>query len=230
MHFCPFSPILLFKLPYLGATEQLLDAKIRLSEFAALNQKTLYNQPLLLCKEEMFFDYLIEDIQHCKNQIIIYSPFMTEKRIISLSPALAYAIHNGVKVIVITKGLSERNKKDHSIYKQCEETLKNLGVIIYHKKGMHEKVILMDDKIVWNGSLNSLSFTGYTGEIMVRHYNTVIANQMVKVMNVENIFETMGKMNGNVCPVCQGEMLIRDGKHGGIFWQCINLDYKKSVE
>ena len=23
MHFCPFSPILLFKLPYLGATEQL---------------------------------------------------------------------------------------------------------------------------------------------------------------------------------------------------------------
>ena len=32
------------------------------------------------------------------------------------------------------------------------------------------------------------------------------------------------------CPICGGEMLVRESDEGGIYWQCANKDYSRSAE
>ena len=184
----------------------------------------------LLCTEGKFAEYFIEDLQLCKERIIIYSPFMTELRIGSFFSSLYDLIHKGKQVIVITKELAERGKKEYAQYAKCEEGLKNIGVFIYHKKGMHEKIILIDDDIIWTGSLNSLSFTGNTGEIMERRVCEEIAKDYKKILNVDSVLETINKSYEKHCPICDGEMLIKEGKHGGIYWECVNKDYSRSID
>jgi len=157
-------------------------------------------------------------------------PFMTELRIGSFFSSLYDLIHKGKQVIVITKELAERGKKEYAQYAKCEEGLKNIGVFIYHKKGMHEKIILIDDDIIWTGSLNSLSFTGNTGEIMERRVCEEIAKDYKKILNVDSVLETINKSYEKHCPICDGEMLIKEGKHGGIYWECVNKDYSRSID
>ena len=195
------------------------DAKPILPKLSFVKQNEMIASKLkdcksLLCTEGKFAEYFIEDLQLCKERIIIYSPFMTELRIGSFFSSLYDLIHKGKQVIVITKELAERGKKEYAQYAKCEEGLKNIGVFIYHKKGMHEKIILIDDDIIWTGSLNSLSFTGNTGEIMERRVCEEIAKDYKKILNVDSVLETINKSYEKHCPICDGEMLIKEGKHG----------------
>ena len=69
----------------------------------------------------------------------------------------------------MTKALSERGKRELYSYKLCEKALSDAGVSIVHKKGMHEKLVIVDDDATWIGSLNVLSFSGLSGEVMQRY-------------------------------------------------------------
>ena len=94
---------------------------------------------------------------------------MTEARLSTLLPAFSDAIRAGKQIIVVTKALSDRGKSELAQYQKCEKELRDIGVSVLHKKGMHEKLIFVDSNAVWIGSLNALSFTGLTGEVMQRH-------------------------------------------------------------
>lgn len=148
-----------------------------------------------------------------------------------LLPAFASAINRGKQIVVITKPLIEHPKSEHTKYKKCEEGLRNIGVSILHKKGMHEKTILIDDDVIWNGSLNALSYTGNTGEVMERKKDDSkerkIFNSFVKILDIDYLVKALENDYERKCPICGGEMLIAEGKDGGIYWKCINGDYNR---
>lgn len=181
--------------------------------------------------ESKFNDYFMRDIQTFDHRMIIYSPFMTENRLSMLLPAFASAINRGKQIVVITKPLSERSKSELAKYKKCEEGLRNIGVSILHKKGMHEKTILIDNDVIWNGSLNALSYTGNTGEVMERKKDDskekTIFNSFVKILDIDYLVKALENDYERKCPLCGGEMLIAEGKDGGIYWRCITGDYKR---
>ena len=148
--------------------------------------------------------------------MIIFSPFITENRLIALLPDFVDAVNNGKQIIVVTKALSDRGKAELSQYEKCERELFDIGVSIIHKKGMHEKLIFVDDLAVWIGSLNALSFTGLTGEVMQRHMDKELAAEYEKLFGIEHI--------------CGAEMLVKESDSGGIYWDCVNGDYSRNAE
>lgn len=183
----------------------------------------------LFCRGEFFDNYFLRDLQHFERQMIIYSPFMTENRISILLPSFENAISSGKQIIVITKAMSDRGKKDAFQYKKCEDILEQHGIIVIHKEGMHEKNIIIDDTVSWNGSLNALSYSGQTGEIMERYDDKSATANLVKALDVGSICQAVERQIELKCPICGGEMTVHEGKDGGIYWQCVNKDFSRNT-
>ena len=183
----------------------------------------------IVCREESFNEYFMADIRSFKQRIIVYSPFITEARLSLLLPAFVDAINAGKQIIVVTKALSDRGKTELAQYQKCEQELRDIGVNVLHKKGMHEKLIFVDSEAVWIGSLNALSFTGLTGEVMQRHADKKLTAEYEKLFDIPHICGVVENANEQKCPICQGEMLLKESDEGGIYWQCTNGDYSRNA-
>ena len=213
----------------------MMDAKKLLPnlEFTPKNKITI-ESPIgdksILCQENSFADYLIADIQSFSQRLIIYSPFITENRLGELIPYFMDALSKGKEIVVVTKALSERSARERYAYDKCEKELATIGVQIIHKKGMHEKLIFVDSTAVWVGSLNALSFSGLTGEIMQRHGSSVIVKAYEKIFDIEHISEVLNFSQEQKCPICGGEMIAAESSEGGIYWYCENKDYSRSTD
>lgn len=131
--------------------------------------------------------------------------------------------------MVITKALSERGKTELVRYQKCEKELENIGATVLHKKGMHEKLIFVDEEAVWIGSLNTLSYTGLTGEIMQRHADCELTMEYEKIFGIESLCSAVDHPYEQKCPICGEEMLIKESDEGGIFWQCSKGDYARKA-
>ena len=154
---------------------------------------------------------------------------MTESRLSTLLPAFSDAIRTGKQIIVVTKALSDRGKSELVQYQKCEEELCAIGVNILHKKGMHEKLIFVDSNAVWIGSLNALSFTGLTGEVMQRHADRALTAEYEKLFDIEHICGAIENTYEQKCPICGDEMIVKESDEGGIYWQCVAGDYSRNV-
>lgn len=176
----------------------------------------------LVCQGEVFDNYFLSDVKHFKKRLIIYSAFMTTSRISRLLGFFADAIHAGKQIIVITKAHSDRGKRELPTYRLCEKQLKEIGVTVIHKKKMHEKLIFVDSAAIWTGSLNALSFTGETGEVMERHADQTIVANYEQMFDIDPICGAVERVNEQSCPCCGREMVIQEGGKGGIYWKCSN--------
>jgi len=172
----------------------------------------------------------MEDIRSFKKRLIVYSPFITEARLSILLPVFVDAINSGKQIIVVTKALSDRGKTELYQYQKCEKQLRDIGVNILHKKGMHEKMIFIDSDVIWMGSLNALSFTGLTSEVMQRHADRELVGEYENLFNIEHLCDAVENSYEQKCPICEGEMLVKESDGGGIYWQCINKDYSRRVD
>lgn len=229
-----------------NALSELLDKLIKKDKLVKVDAKTLLpdivftrqsdfafdgnlNGKHIVCREEAFNDYFMADINSFKKRMIVYSPFITEARISTLLPAFTDAIRAGKQIIVVTKALSDRGKTELAQYKKCEEELRTIGVNILHKKGMHEKLIFVDSNAVWIGSLNALSFTGLTGEVMQRHADRKLTAEYEKLFDIEHICGAIENQHEQKCPICGDEMLVKESNDGGIYWQCTSGDYSRNA-
>ena len=214
-------------LPAIDAKKLLPDLEFAPKTGVAIAQ-SIGNQSIL-CREDSFADYLIADIKTFSKRLIFYSPFITENRLGELIPYFMDALSKGKEIVVVTKTLSERSAGEQYAYDKCEKELTAIGVRIIHKKGMHEKLIFVDSTAVWAGSLNALSFSGFTGEIMHRHGSPAVVKEYEKIFDIEHISEVLNFTQEQRCPICGGEMIAAESKEGGIYWSCENEDYTRNV-
>lgn len=183
----------------------------------------------MACKANIFFDVFIKELQNVKNRIVIFSPFMTENRISKLVPYLISLVNKNKKVYVVTKSIEDQNSNiKRETFMKCIHELESIGVKVIQKGGMHEKLILIDDEIVWNGSLNVLSFNGTTGEIMQRIRSKKYVEAIEKISFINEQIEAVDN-NEMKCPVCGGNLFVREGDKGGVYWTCENKDYSRNV-
>ena len=177
-----------------------------------------------ICKEDAFLPKIKHDIQNAKKRIIIYSPFMTEKAAAPLLPYLKEVISKGCEVVVITKTIDEISPGLQSQKQKCESILTKSGIAVIHKKGMHEKIIIIDDDTVWIGSLNLFSFGGNTREIMCKIISKEGAKEFAEIYDIEHIIESVGHNEERTCPICGKEVIMAESDSAGYYWRCIDKD------
>ncbi len=210
------------------------DAQKLLPKLVSVQAKSVIENDMpagkhIICRSDEFDKFFKADLAAFQHQMIIYSPFMTETRLSTLQTYFTDAVNAGKEIIVVTKALSDRGKREAASYQQCENFLRKLGVKIIHKKGMHEKLVFIDDTAYWNGSLNALSFSGVTGEIMERYEDTKSVKVLKENMGVGYILNAIEKEEEQKCPVCGGEMQAKESDKGGIYWECENKDFSRAA-
>ena len=197
------------------------------ARLAAIRSGALPDADYLVVSQADYFDALAADLSAAKHEVIIFSPYMTTSGLARLEPALRGAVARGVRVTLMTKPLTERNRTEAADAHVIESALAEWGVNVLHKRYMHEKIVFVDDGMVWVGSLNTMSQRD-SQEMMTRFRNTGLAADMRKQLRLGDILETYERGDG-LCPVCQGELTPAEGTRGG-FWRCINGDYTRDFD
>ena len=174
----------------------------------------------MVMTQEAFFGKLTQDLAEAKERVVIYSPFMSENRLGQLAPHLKAAIERGVRVYVVTKTATQEERKSQlATYRQIESALGDWGVVIAHKRNMHEKVVLIDGAIIWTGSLNALSFSD-TQEIMERRESSKIAADYIETLRTNELLDLFATGEAR-CPVCNEELVASEGTDEPFFWRCL---------
>lgn len=183
----------------------------------------------IVVTQDNFYAILRNDIAKAKQKIIIYSAFITIDRLSSLEPSIRGATERGVRFYVITKALGDRGKRDLNTYRMLERALEKWGVIIIHKRNMHEKLIFIDGEILWIGSLNTLSFSD-TQEIMERRVSQSVFNDYVQTLKLNELINEYEEGYPK-CPICGSEVVASEGNKEPYYWRCIQENcYRRSID
>lgn len=137
----------------------------------------LYNQ-------DKFYDAFSRDLRRARTRVVIESPFITMKRLNALLPTLERLRAKGVGVIVNTK---PREEHEQLLYDQAIHAigvLQDMGVTVLMTIGHHRKLAIIDDDILWEGSLNILSQND-SCEFMRRVQSPILTEQMIRFIGAD---------------------------------------------
>ena len=141
-----------------------------------------------LVNEKSFYAHFLNDLVKCKSEVIIESPFITSTRMELLYPVLKKLITRKVPVYFVTRDPVEYDD-EYMKYQATNEILQciELGINITLLKGYHHrKLAIIDKKILWEGSLNILSFSN-SQEIMRRIEGESFASQMFTFLKLGRV-------------------------------------------
>lgn len=79
---------------------------------------------------------------------------------------LSEVMFGKVSVTVVTRPPKDFKEAERQSVAENAERLKQAGVEVRFKEGFHQKFTVMDDEIIWYGSVNFLSFGSHEKSIM----------------------------------------------------------------
>jgi hypothetical protein len=136
-----------------------------------------------------FYNQFIQDLNGCKDEVIIESPFITPFRMNLLYPTFKKLLARNVHINVITRDPIDhenefmRNQSTNEILCSNE-----MGINVVLLRGNHHrKTAILDRNILWESSLNILSYSN-SQEIMRRIENKETANQTFDFLKLQKLF------------------------------------------
>ena len=116
------------------------------------------------------------DIIAAQREVVIVSPFLGYRRVMTSVAQFAAA---NAKVTVITRPPESYPEKDRVKIARCITTLTNSRVIVKTKENIHQKFAVIDQRLVWYGSINLLSY-GSAEESIMRIESLSIASELLR--------------------------------------------------
>jgi len=140
-----------------------------------------------LFSQQDFYRQFIQDLSNCKNEVIIESPYITSSRTETLYPIFKRILDRRIKIHIITRDPIDH---DETIRHQATNEIlfcKELGINIVLLRGSHHrKLAIVDRSILWEGSLNILSYSN-SQEIMRRIEGKEWAVQMFEFLKLRKL-------------------------------------------
>jgi len=139
----------------------------------------------ILHNEHTFYQAFIRDLKKSKKEVIIECPFLTSSRMEMLIPIFRELLRRNVKIHIIT-----RDPVEHDEFFRDQATNEilacyDLGIQFTLLKGnFHRKLAIIDQTIIWEGSLNILS-QGNSREIMRRIESKAMSKQLFRFLRLE---------------------------------------------
>jgi hypothetical protein len=151
--------------------------------------------------DESFFGHFAEDINVCEISIFALAPYFGEYRWPKIQPLFSAALSRGIEITVVTPPLSEAQNK--SYVENVIMNLQSLGAVVVSSSGLHGKDIIIDERVVYTGSMNWSSHRGRT-EVIHRIDAPRYAKQCLEFLHARHIRQAATNEDGTprVCPYC----------------------------
>ena len=137
-----------------------------------------------LLDENTFYSSFIKDLSRCMNEVIIESPFITSNRMALLLPVFRRLTNRGIKVTVNTRHPAEHDEPFSNQALDAIAALQSMGVQVLFTGSHHRKLVILDRRIFYEGSLNVLSQND-SSEIMRRVESEELAQQLLRFIKLD---------------------------------------------
>ncbi len=137
-----------------------------------------------LFNDATFYPAFVHDLNRCRIEAIIESPFITTKRAAFLAPVLMSLKRRGVRVIINTRDPNEHETHMRIQSRMAVEEFQQAGVQVLYTDKHHRKLAILDGEILWEGSLNILSQND-SCEVMRRVESAGLAMQMLQFVKLD---------------------------------------------
>jgi hypothetical protein len=156
----------------------------RLSGYASIGYKAKGGSIVadsidIIFNKTNFFPVFANDMVNAAIEILIVSPYVTRKRSLQMLQNLEPALARKVRVIVVTRPAIDFKVRDIDALQSTLDLLENAGISVVYKSNIHQKFAVIDQRVVWYGSINLLSY-GSAEESMMRLESTNIAIELIK--------------------------------------------------
>lgn len=155
----------------------------RVKGYSAIGYKTktvalLNTTEDLIYDGRSFYPVFCGDIEVAEKEILIVSPFMRKARTTQMLKILTPLLINNLQITIVTRPPEDFNDRNKNVVIDCTEQLNKFGIKVIYKSNFHQKFAVIDQSVVWYGSVNFLSFGNHEESIM-RFKNSDIANQLM---------------------------------------------------
>jgi hypothetical protein len=165
--------------------------------------------PIRHCSEQSFLDLFRADLAGGGDHVIILSPFLSQNRAAHYYPVLLTLISRHVSVDVYARPKSGQPESLRDHFDQVEQGLRRIGARLHLRPGMHEKMGVIDGRILWHGSLNILSHNN-TKESMIRFESPDLTQEVLCDLGISPI----PSLQGDSDLATSGESFPEDGAEG----------------
>lgn len=107
------------------------------------------------------------DLERATESVEIYCAFLNKRAVQVWLKHLSACVSRGVKVTVFTRPAADYQDQQADRHRALISLLEERGCEVRPRERMHEKVVILDGRVLWHGSLNLLSSSGPT-DLMMR--------------------------------------------------------------
>ncbi|MYI62792.1 MAG: hypothetical protein F4105_14270, partial [Gemmatimonadetes bacterium] len=172
--------------------------------------------------EEQFERKLANDIQSAKESVVLFSGYVTPARVAILEDLLRSRILAGVRVRCVTRPPKLNGSIPELAGRKAVAMLESIGAVVDFRANIHQKVCLIDNVIVWWGSLNALSHMGYADEMMTRIANDEFARAVAvhmskRPISAEKARAIVAEAENPRCERCGAHSVFKESRYGPYF-------------
>jgi len=145
---------------------------------------------------DRFHVSLLDDIKNAKNFVVVISPFLNMLRVQKFIAAkeVKEALKRGVEIIVVTRHPEPKKVSDVNEHKNCIEALKEAGlkVVTVKEPALHFKAVIIDNEIIYLGSINPLSVLTYReipADYMIRFESEALIDEIIENAIGREVYE-----------------------------------------
>lgn len=156
----------------------------RLTGYASMGYKAkgediVSASPDIIFDKDSFLPVFCHDIACTKKEILIVSPFVRKRRTMQMMQHLKIAFAKSIRAIAVTRPIEAFKADDQPALRRVIELLEKNGISVVQRPNIHQKFAIMDQKTVWYGSINLLSY-GSAQESIMRIESSNIANELIR--------------------------------------------------
>lgn len=174
--------------------------------------------------ETTFYGAIRQDLATAQQAVTIFSAFATPENVSRWADLFQSMLKRGVRIRIVTKPVNNQPnaQRNGEQLKSMFHTLRRAGIVLDTRSATHEKVVIVDETIVWHGSLNMLSQNaGRTTELMTRTISPDYARELLHMLARHDLKQkdlTLPQMP--VCPTCGGPTTLATNWKGQHFLFC----------
>jgi ribosomal protein L37AE/L43A len=174
------------------------------------------------------------DLARAKKSIVVFSGFITAQRVASYEALFRSKLAEGVKIRCVTRPPHRNGSVPKENSRAALDGLEKMGCVIDTRGNIHEKAVIIDGQTVWFGSLNPLSHTAKTAEVMARIEDSGIALQLISFMAIgkqkksDDSSDLFTAKENPECPECKSRATYMTGRYGP-YWDCEVCSWRENI-
>ncbi len=145
---------------------------------------------------DTFYDSLRNDLKEAKNLAVIISPFLYMDKVqkFTSTKEVIDALKRDVSIIVVTRPAETGQVSNVYWHNRCIELLenKNIMVVTVEEPRLHFKAVIIDNEIIYLGSINPLSVLTYQeipADYMIRFESEALVDEIIENAIGKEIYE-----------------------------------------